>query len=118
MKRLICATSFALVLPLGGCEKGDTRESPESSAAPVVIQPSNSVELVARLCSPLERTLLNSLASAHQVTVVSHPSPTLVVFSWNDPRSTDVVIGELHAEKDICMVEVNQTYHAMQPSAK
>ena len=118
MKRLICATSFALLLVLGGCEKGDTREAPESSAKPVMIQPANPVELVARLCSPLERSSLNNLVRSHQLTLVSQPSPTLVVFSWNDPRSADVVIEELRTEKDICTVEMNQTYHASQPLAQ
>jgi hypothetical protein len=121
MRVVLYALSLGIVVTLSGCDRSDPRESAVSPAHSVKISPSNHtkpVELVVRLCAPLDSTKIAVITSRHAVSVKNQPSPTLLVFIWKDQRTADVLIKELQADEAICAAEVNQTYHATQPTVK
>lgn len=119
MRVVLYALSLGIVVTLCGCDKSDTRENAVSPTQAVKILPpeqNKPVGLVVRLCAPLDSARIAALAKIHGVTLANQSSPTLVVFTWNDQRSTDVLIKELKTDEAICAAEVNQTYHATEPA--
>lgn len=119
MRIVLNVLFLGVVVTLSGCDKSDTRENSVSPAQAVKILPPDQakpVELVVRLCAPLDSARITTLTTTHRVTLVKQPSPTLMVFTWSDQRSSDVLIKELRADEAICTAEVNQTYHATEPA--